>query len=199
MAERSQNKIPKYAIIDLWSNCAVSFTFIKGGTGVEQPDEGLVVVDMPVRAYLKRTMRLLREISKNPVHTLFLTHGHLDHACHLDHLFHEAKQNGSPPPRIIAQRNILKRFQKYRMLLAFHEHINRIQFNVPEGKTAFPVPERNPEVVFDKTVSIKVGGIDFHAFHELGETDDHLWVWVPEKKTVFAGDLVISPQIIQLL
>jgi alkyl sulfatase BDS1-like metallo-beta-lactamase superfamily hydrolase len=33
--------------------------------------------------------------------------------------------------------------------------------------------------------------MDFHAFHELGETDDALWVWVPEKKTVLAGDMVI--------
>ena len=45
--------------------------------------------------------------------------------------------------------------------------------------------------MFDQSFSTLVGGIEFHAYHEKGETDDHLWVWVPEKKTVFAGDMVV--------
>ncbi len=162
-----------------------------GNTGVVETDEGLVLVDMPVQSYAERTMGMLRQKLKDPVHTVFLTHGHLDHAFHLDPLFNEAKRNGTSPPRVIAQRNILKRFQKYRMLSQFHEHINRIQFNIPEGEKAFTLPERNPDIIFDQTISVRVGGIDFHAFHGLGETDDHLWIWVPEKKSVFAGDFVI--------
>lgn len=160
-------------------------------TGVIETDEGLVLVDMPVQAYLEKTMTMLRQISLAAVHTVFVTHGHLDHAFHVDPLFDEAERNGNPPPRVIAHRNVLKRFQKYRMLAEYHEHINRIQFNFATGEKAFPLPKRNPDEVFDKSISIRVGGIDFHAFHGLGETDDHLWVWVPEKKTIFAGDFVI--------
>ena len=161
-----------------------------GNTGLVQTDEGLVMTDMPVRSYLEGTMHMLREITQDPVHTIFLTHGHLDHAIHLDHLFQEAAEKGSPPPKVIAHRNILKRFQKYRMLHGFHEYINRTQFNLAPGQEVFPLPERNPDVVFDQSISLSVGGLDFHAFHEKGETDDHLWVWAPEKKTVFTGDLV---------
>lgn len=36
-----------------------------------------------------------------------------------------------------------------------------------------------------------MGGLELHAFHARGETDDALWLWVPQKRTVFAGDLVI--------
>lgn len=162
-----------------------------GNTGVVRTEEGVVLVDMPVRAYLERTMGMLREVVDDPIHTVFLTHGHLDHAFHLNDLFAEAEKAGHGPPRVIAQRNIIKRFEKYRMLAGYHEHINRIQFNVPKGERAFYLPERDPDVIFDQTISDTVGGVHFHAFHEMGETDDHLWVWVPEKQTVFAGDLVI--------
>lgn len=162
-----------------------------GNTGLVETDEGLVLVDMPVQSYLKRTMGMLREISPAPVHTLFLTHGHLDHAVNLSPLFEEAAAKDWPRPRVIAQRNLVKRLNKYRMLDGYHERINRIQFNVPQGKRAFPVPDYNPDVVFDQSIRIHVGGLEVHAFHGLGETDDHLWVWIPEKKAIFAGDFVI--------
>ncbi|MBW2284508.1 MAG: MBL fold metallo-hydrolase [Deltaproteobacteria bacterium] len=162
-----------------------------GNTGVVETDEGLVLVDMPVQSYVKRTMGMLREISDAPVDTVFLTHGHLDHAVNTGPLFDEAVAKGWGRPRVVAQRNLVRRLNKYRMLDGYHEHINRIQFNVPEGRRAFPVPECNPDVMFDQSISIRVGGVDVHAFHGLGETDDHLWVWVPEKKTIFAGDFVI--------
>lgn len=162
-----------------------------GNTGVLETDEGLVLVDMPVQAYIKRTMSMLREISDAPVHTVFLTHGHLDHAVNLDPLFDEAAEKGCGRPRVIAHRNLVKRFNKYRMLEGYHEYINRTQFNVPEDRRAFPLPKYNPNVVFDQSISVRVGGLDIHAFHGLGETDDHLWVWIPGKETIFAGDFVI--------
>jgi alkyl sulfatase BDS1-like metallo-beta-lactamase superfamily hydrolase len=162
-----------------------------GNTGAVETDEGLVLVDMPVQSYVKRTMGMLREISDAPVDTVFLTHGHLDHAVNTGPLFDEAAARGWCRPRVVAQRNLVKRLNKYRMLDGYHEHINRIQFNVPEGRRAFPAPEYNPDVLFDQSISVRVGGVDVHAFHGLGETDDHLWVWVPEKKTIFAGDFVI--------
>jgi alkyl sulfatase BDS1-like metallo-beta-lactamase superfamily hydrolase len=134
---------------------------------------------------------MLRDNLDAPVHTIFLTHGHLDHALTLEPIFEEAKRMGSPAPRVIAHRNLLNRFNRYRMLDGYHDHINRIQFAVPEGIPAFPLPKLNPDIIFDQSISTSIGGIDFHTFHELGETDDALWVWVPLKKTVFSGDLVI--------
>ena len=162
-----------------------------GNTGAVETEEGLVLVDVPVEVQMPGTMRRLRATAPGRVHTLFVTHGHLDHACSLEPLFREAREKGWAPPRVIAQRNVQKRLDKYRLLHGYHDHINRIQFRVPTGTPAFPYPDRNPDVVFDRSLSLCVGGIDFHAFHEMGETDDASWVWVPEKKTVFAGDLVV--------
>jgi alkyl sulfatase BDS1-like metallo-beta-lactamase superfamily hydrolase len=40
-------------------------------------------------------------------------------------------------------------------------------------------------------MSIDVGGVRFDLKHDRGETDDHLWAWVPERKAICAGDFVI--------
>jgi len=161
-----------------------------GNTGVVETEEGLVLVDVPVGALATGMIARLREISDAPVHTLFITHGHLDHAF-FDPLVREARQRGFNPPRVVAQRDVEKRLNKYRMLHGYHEYINRVQFAVPEGVPAFPYPTRDPDILFDKTLSTRIGGLDFHAYHQLGETDDASWVWLPEKQTVFAGDLVV--------
>lgn len=162
-----------------------------GNTGVVETSEGLVLVDVPGHRWVGKMMKMLREKFVGKVHTIFLTHGHLDHALTLDTVFEEASQKGYPGPRVIAQRNLVKRFNRYRMLHGYHDHINRIQFAVPPGVSAFPLPGRYPDTTFDQSISLSVGGMDFHAYYALGETDDALWVWVPEKKTVFAGDLIV--------
>ena len=48
-----------------------------------------------------------------------------------------------------------------------------------------------PDTTFDDRMSIDVGGVRFDLRHDKGETDDHLWAWVPERKAICAGDLVI--------
>jgi alkyl sulfatase BDS1-like metallo-beta-lactamase superfamily hydrolase len=162
-----------------------------GNTGAVETEEGLVLVDVPGVRRVSTMLEMLRENLSAPIHTVFLTHGHGDHAFALDAIFEEAEKNGHPPPRTIGHRNLVKRFNRYRMLDGYHDYINRIQFAVPEGTPGFMPPRRNPDITFDQSISTSVGGIDFHAFHEMAETDDAMWVWVPEKKAVFAGDLVI--------
>ncbi|MCP4749991.1 MAG: MBL fold metallo-hydrolase [Proteobacteria bacterium] len=163
-----------------------------GNTGVVETGGGLVLVDVPLPVRMDRTMAMLRSVSDAPVHSVFLTHGHLDHATALDPIFDEAERKNHPQPRTIAHRNVVKRFNRYRMLDGYHDHINRIQFAIPEGVPGFPLPKRNPDITFDKSLTLQIGGILFEAFHAKGETDDHLWVWVPEKKTAFTGDMLVS-------
>ncbi|MBN1663699.1 MAG: MBL fold metallo-hydrolase [Deltaproteobacteria bacterium] len=162
-----------------------------GNTGAVETSEGIVLIDVPGYRWVGAMLQMLRERLGGPIHTVFLTHGHLDHALTVDVLFDEAQKKGFPPPRVVAHRNLVKRFNRYAMLHGYHDHINRIQFAVPAGVQAFPLPKRYPDITFDQSISLSVGGLDFHAFYALGETDDAVWLWVPDKKTVFAGDLVI--------
>jgi len=163
-----------------------------GNTGVAQTSDGLVLVDVPMPQLMQPMMTMLRQIDESPVHTLFVTHGHLDHAVAVEPLLEEAQARKVPAPRMVAHRNVVKRFNKYRMLAGYHEFINRIQFNAPPDRAFFPIPTYNPDITFDQSISLSVGGQLFHAYHDLGETDDHLWVWAPDKKVVFAGDMIVS-------
>jgi alkyl sulfatase BDS1-like metallo-beta-lactamase superfamily hydrolase len=162
-----------------------------GNTGIIETEEGLLLVDVPAQSMMPGLMKSMRAAVSTRVHTVFLTHGHFDHAFSLEPVFQEAARQGHPAPRVIAQRNVLKRLNKYRMLHGYHEHINRIQFRVEPGQTAFPYPEYNPDLMFDESISFRIGALDFHAYHQWGETDDAAWVWVPEKRTILAGDLVV--------
>ena len=45
-----------------------------------------------------------------------------------------------------------------------------------------------PDIVFDKTHSEEVGGLIVDFIHAPGETDDQIFVWIEEMKTLFSGD-----------
>ena len=162
-----------------------------GNTGVLETSVGLVLIDLPLPARMTKTMSMLRSVLDAPVNTVFMTHGHVDHAIALDQIYNEAENKGHPYPRTVAQRNVVRRFNRYRLLDGYHSHINRIQFAIPDNVAGFPLPKRNPDVTFDKSLTMQIGGVLVEAFHARGETDDHLWVWVPEKKTVFIGDMIV--------
>ena len=163
-----------------------------GNTGVLETSVGLVLIDVSLPIRMGKTMSMLRSVLDAPINTVFFTHGHVDHAVALEQIYNEAENKGHPYPRTVAQRNVVRRFNRYRMLEDYHSLINRIQFAAAPGLANFPLPKRNPDVTFDKSISMQIGGILVEAYHSRGETDDHLWVWVPEKKTVFTGDMIVS-------
>jgi glyoxylase-like metal-dependent hydrolase (beta-lactamase superfamily II) len=48
-----------------------------------------------------------------------------------------------------------------------------------------------PGTLYDDQMEIEVGGVRFELHHCKGETDDHTWVWCPERSVVCPGDLFI--------
>jgi len=49
-----------------------------------------------------------------------------------------------------------------------------------------------PDITFSDAMKFKLGQLTFELYHFLGETDDSLWVWVPERKTALIGDMIIA-------
>jgi hypothetical protein len=60
-----------------------------------------------------------------------------------------------------------------------------------EAYAAFGTPPIPPDTLYDERLSITVGGVGFELRHCRGETDDHTWVWCPERGVVCPGDLFI--------
>ncbi len=67
--------------------------------------------------------------------------------------------------------------------------INQRQFKAPGLR--WPVDYRYPDETYRDDLALEVGGERFELHHARGETDDGTWVWAPERKVVFAGDLFI--------
>jgi len=60
-----------------------------------------------------------------------------------------------------------------------------------EAPDFIPTDTARPNHVVDDTDTIVVGDRTIELHHARGETDDHLWGWMPNEKWAFVGDFVI--------
>ncbi len=168
-----------------------------GNMGIVETDEGLVVFDVPLKRLAPISFRKLREITDKQVNYLIYSHGHLDHAYGFGPIVEEVKEKGWKMPEIIAHENCVERFKKYDMLDTYHEWLNSQQFSslLKRRGKFFPAHEElEPTTIIQgkEMYEFKTGGLNFEIYPEKGETDDALWLWVPEKEIIFAGDLMVS-------
>ena len=97
--------------------------------GVVKTEEGLVVFDLSINRYGRRVLDEIRKFSDKPIKYIIYSHGHFDHAFGFANIIEEIKEKGWEMPQVIAHENILKRFEKYRMLHGYHNWLNKMQFS----------------------------------------------------------------------
>jgi alkyl sulfatase BDS1-like metallo-beta-lactamase superfamily hydrolase len=149
-----------------------------------ETDEGLVLVDTGSFVLAQQVQRLVRGVTRAPLHTAVYTHGHVDHCFGVD--LYEKEQDR--PARVIAHERVPARFARYALTRGYNACINTRQFQTP---TAWPETFREPDVTYASSLDVAVGGETFGLHHALGETDDATWVWVPSRRVVCVGDLFI--------
>jgi alkyl sulfatase BDS1-like metallo-beta-lactamase superfamily hydrolase len=109
----------------------------------------------------------------------------------------EINEKGWDMPEIIAHENVLKRFKKYQMLDDYHRWLNAQQFASVMGnqdEVVEPNKYLEPTLLLDgkEPYIFNLGGMEFEVNHDIGETDDSSWLWVPEKELICTGDLMVS-------
>ena len=170
-----------------------------GNVGAAITEEGIVVIDQSGRNHGIEIVKRLRAKTQLPIHTIIYTHGHLDHAGGVGAFMDDARERGDPKPRIIAHELVPKRFNRYKELGGHQIHMGMIQYGRLIDRTAdidlkgrqFLAPDiPYPDVTYSDAMHFRLGGLTFELYHSLGETDDNTWVWIPERKTVIAGDAV---------
>jgi alkyl sulfatase BDS1-like metallo-beta-lactamase superfamily hydrolase len=162
-------------------------------SSVVYTDEGEVVVDVPMgNRFGKQAVEAIRKRTDKPVYAIIYTHGHMDHVWSVPVFNADAEAHKYPKPHIIGHKNVARRFDRYQRLKGQHEHINTIQFAIPSGDPVLPQQFYYPDITFDDSMQFKFGGLTFELNSYFGETDDCLWVWVPERKTAIVGDLLIG-------
>ncbi|MFW9987330.1 MAG: alkyl sulfatase dimerization domain-containing protein [Candidatus Odinarchaeota archaeon] len=142
--------------------------------------EGIVLIDTLNRKHLAKQVK--KKI-RNKIKYIIYTHGHLDHVGGASVFLDDN-------PEIIASRYLPDRFDKYKILAQHRAHINAIQFNIPE--TLDSINYVYPTRTFLGDLTIKLGDKTFELHTTRAETDDAVWVYVPEINAAFIGDLIIG-------
>jgi len=160
-------------------------------------DEGLVLVDTAVEQASPGVAEDLRAVTDTPVHTAIYTHGHLDHAYGLEHFLTEDQDD----PRVLAHENVPARFERYARTAGHNEAVNARQFGgtvdatgdlTDDSGSRFRVPDYPPTVTYEEGITLSVGDLTFEVHHGRGETDDHSWVYCPERAVLCSGDFHIN-------
>lgn len=166
------------------------------GVTVFETAEGLVLVDTGLSDESVVIADQLRQYTDAPVHTAIYTHGHLDHAFGLDAYL----TDGQDSPAVIAHHAMLDRFDRYSETAGHNEAINSRQFggtasgtdNNTASESQFGWPDYPPTTLYRDDLTIQVGNITFEVHHGRGETDDHSWMYCPDRDVLCTGDFFIS-------
>ena len=146
--------------------------------------DGLLLVDPGRADKAERVHAAVRSWSDAPLRTVVYTHGHADHAFGLRPFLDAGER-----PAIVAQANCVRRFRRYQALHGWNAHINQRQFSLPQPM--FPSRFDWPTVLVEDRCVERLGDLEIELRAAKGETDDHLTVWIPQRRYLFTGDLII--------
>ena len=156
--------------------------------------DGLVAFDASHARTGSAVVEAIGSWSDTPVTHLVYTHGHADHV------------GGSPDfaaaygdMTVVGHRNVETRFERYAYTNDWNVLINARQFGGVRGDYGMrdsgpefiPSSTSRPNHVVDDHDTLVVGDRTIELHHARGETDDHLWGWMPDEKWLFTGDFVI--------
>ncbi|MHA1724019.1 MAG: alkyl sulfatase dimerization domain-containing protein [Promethearchaeota archaeon] len=158
-------------------HCAIQI--ISGCAWIETTD-GIVLIDTLLT--VDAAKKVLEKIKGNIKYIIY-THGHQDHVG-------GARAFLSHEPEIIANKYLVDRLDKYKMMAPHRARISAQQFSIPEQPVIYNYVY--PTKTFLGEMKFKLGDKTFELYTERAETDDACWVYVPELEAAFVGDLLIG-------
>ena len=143
--------------------------------------DGVVLIDTLIS--LKAAAKVMERIT-GEIKYIIYTHGHTDHVRGTIVFM---KDN----PEVIASKYLPDRLDRYEMLAPYRARISAMQFNIPEPDRPLRKIVR-PTKTFFGDMTFTLGEKTFELHTARAETDDACWVYIPELKAAFIGDLMIG-------
>ncbi len=161
-----------------------------GNVAVCDTGEGLVFIDSGdarTAGALHAAVRAWRPDA--PLHTAIFSHGHIDHVFGVGPFDQEAAERGWARPLVVGHEAMPARFDRYIKTVGYNTVVNRRQFQ--NVRISWPTEFRYPDLTYRDSLQLRLGRLSFQLSHGRGETDDHTYTYVPERKVLYCGDFFI--------
>jgi len=166
---------------------------------VEGEDSNIIIDTTGTVETAREVKEIFQSINPNPISAIIYTHNHGDHVYGAS-VFAEGSDpeiyaHSSTEKYISRVIGILRPIISSRSGKMFgnvlpNEHVenNGIGPFLEIGKDGRTPGLLYPTKVFEDQLEFEVSGIKVVLYHAPGETNDQLFVWLPEKKALFPGD-----------
>ena len=163
-------------------------------------EEGNIIIDAADSVYeAEKIYSLFRQKNSNPIKAIIYTHNHGDHT--FGAAYYLTTQDEKPRiishedtdyyvQRIMGILNPIITSRSTRMFgttLSEKDLINvgiGPRLNVSKSPTGYI----KPDLTFNDYLKINIAGIEIELFHAPGETNDQIFVWLPNHKSLMPGD-----------
>ena len=163
-------------------------------------EEGNIIIDAADSVYeAEKIYSLFRQKNSNPIKAIIYTHNHGDHT--FGAAYYLTTQDEKPRiishedtdyyvQRIMGILNPIITSRSTRMFgttLSEKDLINvgiGPRLNVSKSPTGY----LKPDLTFNDYLRINIAGIEIELFHAPGETNDQIFVWLPNHKSLMPGD-----------
>ena len=163
-------------------------------------DEGNIIIDTSDSVHeAEKIYTLFRKKNSNPIKAIIYTHNHGDHTFGASYYVNIQSEK----PQIIAHEDtdyyvqrimgILNPIITSRSTKMFGTALpEKDLINVGIGPSLSvsksPTGYIKPNLTFKDNLNLNIAGIEIELFHAPGETNDQIFVWLPEHKSLMPGD-----------
>ncbi|MFL2709565.1 MAG: alkyl/aryl-sulfatase, partial [Gammaproteobacteria bacterium] len=161
---------------------------------------GNIIIDAADSVYeAERIYKLFSEKNSNPIEAIIYTHNHGDHTFGASHYLKVQDKK----PQIIAHEDtdyyvqrimgilnpiITKRSTRMFGTLLPEEDLINVGIGPHLSVSKSPTGYIKPDLTFEDNLNLSIAGIDIELYHAPGETNDQIFVWLPNHKSLMPGD-----------
>lgn len=186
-------------VIEVTDGVHVAVGFALANVILIEGDDGVIIVDTTESKVAARAIKAeFDKITQKPVKAIVYTHNHYDH------VYGSEIFAGDDNPEIYAHELLVPLVERRTGEVAqamLPRNIRQFGITLPDNarpnagigpKLVLDPPGQasylKPTVTFSDELEIEIAGLAVKLVHAPGETDDQLFVWLPEKGVLCAGD-----------
>ncbi len=172
--------------------------------GYIEGDDGVIVVDagwFPGQG--QRSMADYREITEKPIVAIIYTHLHLDHYGGMSGIMGDQDFDGPIYGPEGWEKWVQESFSNIRPEM-FRRIYMQMGLLLPDGEEGTvgsgvgprpavggaPVFSHQPNIDIGEPTIVNISGVEIHLIPTPGDLNEHLYIWLPDEKVLFAGDVI---------